>query len=147
VEKMVSEINKVILNHENYQLGEAIVKLMKNKHKIGIFSIKENRLMEWVRSMFEGAKFNNCQLIDSYDDNNMNNYDGIIMIDVKFNCKSNHIKFYKSSSSKFGAKRFTPAIYVVFEVDLSSNNEQIFDCERFRNGINYWKIQNEFSLH
>jgi len=143
---MLSEIEQMKLKNENLKLGEAIANFMNNKKIIGVFSVNEdNHLMKWTKSMFHLCEFNNCELFAPVfskiqEKKNFEIYDGVLMLEIKFNQKNNHIKFRKTSLIEFGAKTFIPTIHVIYEVDLSQDDEDIYVDNRIDNGISEWKF-------
>ena len=144
---MLSELEFLILNIEFFKLGEAVAKFMKGKICVGSFTVHNNHeIMKWVRSMFDGITYDSCHLYDPQHKKieehlDMNNYEGIIMLDVRFNMNENHVKFRKTSTIEFGGTKFVPALYICYEVNLTEDDEEIFNFDRLENGILYWKYK------
>jgi hypothetical protein len=148
VGKMLIDIEILRLKQESLNLGEAIAYFMEGKNVVGIFSASkkyENSfIMKHTRFLFGGTEYDTCHTFDPSDsdipeDHDITTYDGGIMIDFKFNQKKNHIKFRKTTTIEFGKDKFIPVLYVMFEFDLSENDDDLFDGYHITDGICEWK--------
>ena len=72
-------------------------------------------------------------------------YKKILMFEVKFSRKRNHIKTRKTSLIDFEYDKFIPVLHIIFGVDVNEDDEKFFQADRIRYGLLAWKrCKNDF---
>ena len=142
---MLSKLDEMRLDKEELELGQTIAHFMENKKVVGLFTVHGNSyIAKWLKLNFRGLTYKNSRLFDPTDneieeDQDPSTYEGILMLEIKYNQKQNHIKTKKTSIVEFGYKKFIPALHVIFEIDLTPDDEEIFQGDRIRDGLLAWK--------
>ena len=141
---MLSTLENERLYKEELQLGKTLADFMTTE-VIGIFTVhEETDFAKWLKLNFRGLKYKKSRLFDPTDngierDQDPTTYEKILMLEVKFSQKRNHIKTRKASLIDFGYDKFIPVLHIIFEVDLNKDDKKIFQADRIRDRLLVWK--------